>query len=61
LALRYADVAEDVAHISMGLDYHRRLNLLFSAQNEKDNKRRAASIRKAEDHLQLATSYIELF
>ena len=96
-SLRYADVAEDVAHISMDLDYHRRLDLrkhflsqyqeksndntldkliyfwmcykacvrakvsFFSAQNEKDNKRRTASIREAEDHLQLASSYIELF
>jgi aminoglycoside phosphotransferase family enzyme len=96
-SLRFADVAEDVAHISMDLDHYRKFNLrkhflsqyikmskdnildkliyfwmcykacvrakvsFFSAKNEKDNKRRAASIRDAEDHLQLATSYIELF
>jgi len=96
-SLRFADVAEDVAHISMDLDHYKKFSLrkhflshylkksndntldkliyfwmcykacvrakvsFFSAKNEKGNKRRAASIREAEDHLQLATSYIELF
>ncbi|MDQ3837878.1 MAG: hypothetical protein M3297_01260 [Thermoproteota archaeon] len=39
-SLRYADVAEDVAHISMDLDFHRRPNLrkhFFSQYLEKSN------------------------
>lgn len=39
-SLRYADVAEDVAHISMDLDYHRKFNLRkhFLSQYIKKSK-----------------------
>jgi aminoglycoside phosphotransferase family enzyme len=96
-SLRYADVAEDVAHISMDLDYHKKIDLrkhllshyiktsndrtleeliyfwmcyktcvrakvsFFSAKGETDKRRRATSIKEANDHLRLAESYIKLF
>jgi aminoglycoside phosphotransferase family enzyme len=96
-SLRYADVAEDVAHLSMDLDYNQRSDLqkyflsqyvkkskdqsleelvyflmcykacvrakvsFFRAKEECNHQKSVQSIKEANDHLQLAASYFDLF
>jgi aminoglycoside phosphotransferase family enzyme len=96
-SLRYADVAEDVAHLSMDLDHNQRGDLrkyflnqymkkskdqsleeliyflmcykacmrakvsFFRATEETNHRKRVQSIKEANEHLQLAASYLDLF
>lgn len=46
MTLRYADVAEDVAHLSMDLEYHRRKDLQTIFLEDYASRRKDYSLKK---------------